>query len=393
MHLSADDYAASKSRLKQVNSGYLPQIDLSLSGGKGGKSDIPLNPDKIVNDTLLSGALSLQQLVYDFGKTTSLSNNAKYNSEHFSNTYEQLISDKKRDVKSAYYSVLQKIALIKVNQENLKLNKAQLYRSQKYFEAGIRTKIDVSDATVELIKSKLDLNKSEYDLKLAYAFLDENVGYSQIHNDYKVYAKDLDLTNLYSSISNYPLTLDASVMFAYENRYEIKKQQSLLDIAKANVTGANADYYPSLYLNANYTKQHLDTYRTTLPKDQWQALLNLDVNLYKGGASDANVEEKNIELQKASTNITYTKLLIKTSTTQAYINVQKAKDSVELSQSLLKVSKEKFGQASKRYEHGLADFIELQQARQGYIDAMSSLIIDYYGYYDSVAILDNAIGR
>ena len=393
LHLSANDYAASQSRLKQANAGYLPQVDLSLSGGKGGKSNIPLNPDKMLNDTLLSGSLSLQQLVYDFGKTNSISNNVKYESEGFANTYEQLISDKKRDVKSAYFNVLQKIALIKVNQENLKLNKAQLYRSQKYFEAGIRTKIDVSDARVELIKSKLNLNKSQYNLKLAYAFLDKNIGYEKIHNDYQVYTKDLDLTNLYSSIKNYSLTLDESVIFAYKNRYEIKKQQSLLEVAKADVMGATAEYYPSLYFNAKYTKQHLDTYKTTVPKDQWQALLNLDVNLYKGGASDANREEKNINLQKASTNIAYTKLLIKTEVTEAYINVEKAKDSVELSQSLLEVSHEKFEQASKRYEHGLSDFIELQQARQGYIDAMSSLIVDYYSYYDSVAHLDNAIGR
>jgi len=71
-----------------------------------------------------------------------------------------------------------------------------------------------------------------------------------------------------------------------------------------------------------------------------------------------NTSIKNSELQE-------TKLIIKTNTTDAYINVNKTKDTVELAQSLVYVSDEKFHQASKRYEHGLSDYIELQEARQG----------------------------
>lgn len=393
LELSANDYATSKSKIEQVNAGYLPQIDLGIKAGEMGQSNIPANPDTMLHDTLIKGTLSLQQLLYDFGKTASLSDTATYSSESFSHIYKQKISDKKLEVKSAYFNVLQKIALIKVNEENIKLNEAQLYRAQKYFEAGIRTKIDVSDAKVELIKSKIDLNNSQYDLKLTYTILDKILGYSKIYNDYKVYAKELDLTQLYSSIGTYPLSLEEAVAFAYNNRYEIKKQEAQQKLAQSNLKTISTEYYPTLYLNANYTKQSLDTFKTSLPQNQWQTLLNLDVNLYKGGQTEAQTQEANIAIQKANTQIVYTKLTIKTETTQAYINVQKAKDAIALSQSLLTVSKEKFEQASKRYEHGLADFIELQQSRQGYIDAMSSLIVDYYRYYDAIAILDNAIGR
>ena len=59
----------------------------------------------------------------------------------------------------------------------------------------------------------------------------------------------------------------------------------------------------------------------------------------------------------------------------------------------MNVSNEKFDQASKRYEHGLSDYIELQEARQGYINAMATLVVDYYDYYIAIAALDNAIGK
>ena len=393
LQISAASVSASQSRLDQANANYLPSVDLSVSAGQGGRSDIPTNPNTMITDTLILGKLSLQQLVYDFGKTDALSDAFKYSSQSYANDYQQLISDKKKNVKNAYYTVLQKLALIKVNEENVKLNKAQLYRSQKYFQAGIRTKIDVSDAKVELIKSEIDLKNSQHNLELSYANLDKELGLTEIENDYKVYAQELDLTQLYSSLHNYALSLNEAVNFAYTHRYELKKQLSEQQVSQAQYKNAKSGYYPSIFFNANYTKQKLDTFKDALPQDQWQALVNLNVNLYKGGATDAQTQEKSINVKIANASMQNSRLLIKAQTKQAYINVNKSKDSVELSQSLLKVSKEKFGQASKRYEHGLSDFIELQQARQGYIDAMASLVITYYNYYGSVSVLDNAIGK
>lgn len=393
LKISASEYEASKSRYDEAFGGYLPKVDISISAGQLGMSDIPTNPDDMVNDSLLLGKLSLKQIVYDFGKTSGSVDKLKYDSDSYLNSNEQKISNKKRDVKQAYYHVLQSIALIDVNKENVKLNESQLYRSQKYFEAGIRTKIDVSDAKVELIKSKLDLRKSIYNLKLSYASLDQVVGFMESSKEYKVYSKELVLDNLYASLSDYDLNLIQSIDFAYENRYEIKQYLSNIKSAESTSESALADYYPQLYFGANYTKQKTDKFKNTTPEDQWQAALNLEWNIYQGGSTLASTQEKKIQINISQTKLQDTKLSIKKETTQAFLNVYKMKDSVELSQSLLEISEEKYDQAEKRYEHGLSDYIELQQARQGYIDAKSALVIDYYSYYDAIAVLDNAIGK
>ena len=197
LKISLAQVEASKSRIDIANSSYLPLVNLHLSGGKNGQSDISTNPDKMVSDTLILGNLSLKQIIYDFGRTGANVDSFKYDSESFEMTNIQDISDKKRDVKFAYYDVLKALALIKVHKANIKLNESQLYRSQKYFEAGIRTKIDISDAQVELIKSKLDLKKAQYDLQLAFASLDRVVCFEDTQNKYNVYYEDLDFENLY----------------------------------------------------------------------------------------------------------------------------------------------------------------------------------------------------
>lgn len=393
LKISSAQYSASKERLGVARSDYLPRVDLQAGVGKTGMSDIPTNPDDMVTDNLMMGRVSLKQIIYDFGQTGGNADFYRYDSLSYSMANEQQISDKIRDVKKAYYDVLQAISLIKVNKENVKLNKSQLYRSQKYFEAGIRTKIDISDAKVELIKSKLDLKKSLYDLKLAFAELDRVVGFTDTELQYDVYSSELDLNNLYSTLSNYNLTLTKAIAFAYENRYILKQYMAQIKSAEAQANISFSKYYPSLSLNADYTKQKVDELAVNTPEDKWQASLNLDWNIYEGGATSSATQEKQILTDISNSEMQNAKLAIKKEISQAFINVHKMKDSVELSQNLLEVSAEKFDQAGKRYENGLSDYIELQQARQGYIDAKASLVVDYYNYYSAIAILDNAIGK
>ena len=391
LRISSLQYDASQERSSVAFSGYLPNVNLHAEAGVNGMSDVPT--DDMLSDTLILGNLSLKQIIYDFGKTGGNVDRYKYDSESYLMANEQYISDKKRDVKLAYYDILQALALIDVNRENVKLNEAQLYRSQKYFTAGIRTKIDVSDAKVELIKSELDLRKSEYNLKLAYATLDKVVGFMDSEATYEVHSQKLDLSDLFSTLWEYDLKLLESINFAYENRYELKQFSAQIKSATAQKELASSGYYPALYLGADYTKQELDEFKSTMPQDQWKASLNIDWNIYEGGATSANTQEKTILIDISKSNMQNSKLSIKKDTTQAFINVYKMKDSVELSQSLVEVSNEKFDQAGKRYEHGLSDYIELQQARQGYIDAKASLVVDYYNYYAAIAVLDNAIGK
>jgi len=393
IHLSKLKYDASQSRYDTAFAGYLPELNFNGSAGRVSQAGTFNLPD--VDGNIIKGQLSLKQIIYDFGKTGGNSDSQKFASSSFSMQNFQNISNKRKNVKTAYYGVLKSLALIEVQKENVKLNEAQLYRSQKYFEAGIRTKIDVSDAKVRLIQAKLDLKTAEYNLKLAYAALDKVVGFTAIENEYKVYAQELKLDSLYESLSIYELNLHDSIIFAYENRFDIKKEQSLIESSQADIRTVSSEYYPSFYFTANYLYQNAqdDALQVYIPQKQWSANLNLDWNLYQGGSTSARKQEKVINTQISNEELQNTKLLIKANTTNAFINLHKSKDTVELAQSLVFVSNEKFDQASKRYEHGLSDYIELQESRQGYIDSKATLVVDYYDYYIAIADLDNAIGK
>ncbi len=394
LQISKLQYDASTSRYNTASSEYLPSVNLTASTGRVAQSAI-FNANGDVQNNILKGELSLKQLLYDFGKTQGRTATQKFAADSYSMQNMQNIANKKQNVKSAYYDVLKSLALINVQKENVQLNKAQLYRSKRYFQAGIRTKIDVSDAKVQLIQAKLDLKTAEYNLKLSYANLDKIVGFTALENDYAVYSKKLELDKLYQSLKEYDLNLHNAILYAYQNRFDIKKEQALMQSKQADIRTTKAEYYPALYLGANYLYQKAQSkeLQLFLPETQWSAMLNLNWNIYQGGATDSKTQEKSINATISSVQLANTKLIIKASVTDAYINVYKSKDTVELAQSLVDISNEKFDQASKRYEHGLSDYIELQEARQGYINSKAILVVDYYDYYIAVAKLDNAIGK
>jgi outer membrane protein len=393
LKISNLNYKAAQQQYKAAFSNYLPKVDLHASVSKAGMSDISSAKNSMLDDNTLLGNLSLKQIIYDFGKTGSNADFAQYESDSKMLNNIQKISDKKREIKEAYYNLLKAKALIDVQIENVKLNKAQLYRSEKYFKAGIRTKIDVSDAQVALIKSKIELKNAQYELKLKYADLDRAVGFTSLEDDYTVYSQELDLDSLYQSIQDYDLDLKHSIEFAYEHKPQIKEYNAKIKSSHSLVDVSSSQYYPQLYLGANYTKQSLDKFKSFIPQDQWQVGVNLDWNLYQGGSSKAAIAQSKINATISEYALRDLQLQIKQEVTTQYINVYRSKDTLALAQSLMEVSAQKFHQAGKRYEHGLSDYIELQQSRQEYIDSKASLIIDYYDYYIAIANLDNAIGR
>jgi len=393
LQISRKEYQLSSQQTKQASSYFLPKIDLQASAGASASSQIILDPGNMEEDTMLLGKITLSQLIYDFGKTGGNYDAAKYKENASSMHNLQSIADKIRDVKSAYYNVLRSMALINVAKENLKLNEAQLYRSKKYFTAGIRTKIDISDAKVNVIKAKIDLKKVKYNLKLAYSTLDQVIGSTDIESPYTINAQKLQLDDIFSTLAPYDMNLYDSILFAYEHRYIIQKLIAEKKASKEHIRVAKSEYYPSLYLSGNYSRLEADSLNTFLPKNTWQATLSLDWNLYQGGASKAFIQEQIIRDNISAARLEFLKLQIKKEVTEASINLHESKDRVELSEALLQASKEKFTQAQKRYENGLSDYIELQQARQSYIDAKSSLVIEYYNYYDALANMYHAIGK
>jgi len=385
------DFKAAQERIKFAEGSYLPRLDVGVSGGKQYSK---LKHQNSSNIDVLSGTLGASQLLYDFGKTAGRVHGSTQEALALEAQMQQIISDKIFLVKQSYYDILKTKSIIEVQVKNVTLQKQQLRRAQKYLEAGIKTIIDVSDAQVQLEQAQLDLKNAQYDLELKRAALEEVLGYVPYEGNYVVYSKTLNMKNLSQTLPSMHTSLRQLELYAYKHRYILSSSEYYVRGAQSNVDASRGEYYPTLSLNGNYEAQHIDSEALAIiPERQGQITVNMSWNIFSGYQTDASVQEAKIGVLKAASQVQSITLSVKRDVLESHISVRQSRDNVVLSESISKASLKKFDQAQKRYANELSDYVELQDAQQGYIQSLSDLVNAYYDYFIAMAKLDHAIGK
>ena len=391
IHIRKLDFKAAQQRTKQSLGFYLPRVDIDVSGGQN-YAKLKHQPSQ--NTDLLLGRIGASQLLYDFGKTTGRIGASEQEALALEAQMQQTISDKILLVKKSYYEILKIKNIIDVQHKNVSLQQQQLYRAQKYLKSGIKTIIDVSDAKVQLEQAKLDLKNAQYQLSLERTNLEEILGTVPYDGHYRLYNKIIKTEGLAKKLPQMHSTLQSLEGYAYKHRYILESSHYYVEGAQANVEASRGEYYPTLSLQGNYQNQHVDNVIAALtPEQQGQIAVTMNWNLFSGYQTDASVEEAKLSVLKASSQVESIKLQVKREIHGAYIRVHQSRDNVLLTESISHASHQKFIQAQKRYENELSDYVELQDAQQGYIQALSDVVKAYYDYFIAMATLDHAIGR
>jgi outer membrane protein len=385
------DFTGAKARTKAAYSLYLPQLDLQADAGKQWSK---LKSQPVGESDLLIGTLSASQLLYDFGKSDGTVRAQEEEALAYEAQMYQTTSDKILAVKQAYYEILKAKGIVNVQHKNVTLQKQQLKRAQKYLKAGIKTIIDVSDAKVRLEQARRDLNNAKYQVEYRRAQLEQIIGTVPYNGTYSIYTPKVGLSNLSRKLPKIKSSVYRLEQFAYTHRALLESSRHFVKGARSRVKSIEGDYYPTLSLNGEYTSQKVDqSVVGVVPQTQGHLSLSLGWNLFSGYRTDAQVEEAKVGVLRAASQTQSIKLAVKQQVLEAHIGLRQSRDNVRLNERITDAARKKLQQAQKRYENDLGDFIELQNAQQDYINALSNLINSYYDYFIALARLDHAIGK
>ncbi|WP_201352846.1 TolC family protein [Hydrogenimonas urashimensis] len=385
------DFEAAKARAKYAEGFYLPRIDLSAEAGE---QESKMIEHSTQNVDLFTGTIAASQLLYDFGKTSGIVGRSREETLALKAKMQQTVSDKIFKIKKLYYEILKSRRIIEVQKKSVALQRQQLYRAQRYLKAGIRTIIDVTDAKVRLAQAQLDLKNARYALQTRRAELEEEIGVIPHDGHYRLYTPQLPLPHISDNLPKLQHPLEWYERFAYTHRYLLVSLKRYTESAKFAVESVEGEYYPTLSLEGIYTKQHVDEdVREITPTDQGTLALQMRWNIFGGYQTAAKMEEAKVGVLKAASQTKRIKLAITREVTESYIAIRRAEESIKLSERISISSKKKLEQAQRRYENDLGDYIQLQEAQQGYIQALSNLVNDYYDYFIALAQLDHAAGR
>jgi len=372
-------------RLTQARSLYLPQVSVRGDFSRIKVKDLqPVDEDNVAH-----GGAGVSQLIYDFGKTTGAIDAGKSNIEASDANLNQITQNIVLLVKEACYNVLEKKHLITVAQEAVNSYEQHLERASEYFKAGVRTRIDVVNAEVELSSARLRLLQSQYSLKSARVELERVLGLVPNNGRYDLVPILQDFEQIADTMPPLPGSVEQLLILAQEQRQDIRQQKAFINTAEAILRQADSGYWPSIGATAG-----LDGYDTELElyRDQWNVGVGLTWELFSGFRTRGEVVEAKALHRENLYRLRELELLVTQEVTDSALRADENRESVLLNIETVRLAAENLELASERYKEGLNDMIEFNDAQLRHTTAQGSLISSYFAYLASLARIDYTIG-
>lgn len=375
---------AAEARVSQAVAGYLPQLSnkalynrnwyeseafAAASGGSGNEFNTYQN------------TLSVSQYLYDFGSTSGQVEQSRHNLSSARQQRFTSLAQLVQSVSKAYYDVLRKEELVGVNQDSLRVQEAHLEQAQALFESGLKPKIDVTKGEADRAKSRLNLIKAQYELRMARVTLEQQLGGPPVEGDYEL----APLTRN----PRRPENPDQLLREALKSRPELADAAAQIQAAEASIVAAQGNYYPSLSLGASYNWQNIE-----FPLlESWQTGVTLNWAIFSGFKTQGQVNEARANRLRTKSLLRERELQVSKDVSSAYLAVNQALESIDTAREGLRQAQENMDLAEGRYRTGAGNAIEYSDAELSLTQARSNLVQAVYDYWQAKVDLDFAIGR
>jgi outer membrane protein len=385
VHEARNEMWAAEGRSTQATSAYLPQLSASGRASRVHVKD--LTP--VDEDNVLSSELTGDQLIFDFGKTSGSMSAASSQVDAARAYLNSVGSDLVFAVKAGYYNVLAKHYLIQVAREQVASYQKHYERAFEYYQAGVKSKIDVTNAEVELENSRLLLLQSQFGLKSARVNLEKIIGISPNNGDYLVKTTGKKLQEFSQLIAAIPASLEELLQKASLQRPDLVQAKKQIESSKSILTSTRGGYWPEIGLNGSYNSYETDL--NTL-QDQWQVGIGVDWQFFSGFRTNGEVAEAKSNMRASRARLHGVELNSIQEVTDSYHLAQEKRDSVFLADKIMKLAAENLSLADERYKTGLGDMIEYNDAQLRVTKAKNNLVSTFFDYNTALASLENAIG-
>jgi outer membrane protein len=300
------------------------------------------------------------------GKATSLS------------TREQIILL----VVSQYIGTLRAVANVQASQSRVDLAQALHDQAADLQKEGVGTGIDTLRANVELQNEKQRLIEAENDRETSL------YGLSKLLNlDPR---QPVELADSLSFFDTPQPEMEPAIEAALAERQEWKALEEQIKAAGADKKASQYSRLPSLRFDGNWA--YLGTSSANgIPTYTYAASLNMP--LFTGGRIHAEIVRADLEIRKLEQQKDDLKNQIALDVKTALLNLQSARNEVQVANLGIQLSKEEVDQARDRFKAGVANNIEVIQAQDALARANDNQIAALYRFNQARAELARSTGQ
>ncbi len=331
-------------------------------------------------------------------------------------------------IATAYLQILYGLENYQSKKEQVKLSQMQVDRIAKLVDAGTLAKGDYLTIKSQLASDQSIVVQSENDLRLAYLNLKQLLDLPA-DTSFEIEIPRIELTQAYDKL----LLPDVVYSFAEQNRPEIKSAITRIEKSEKDLDIAKGNYMPSLrftagigtgYSGANsildgdpiytgysptgeftsggdsvFTPNFTYNTKTKPFGDQFDENQNYSVGLYLSVPIfnkfqvKSNVARSQIAIKNAELSLEVEKREMRKTIEQSYTDALSAKNQYDAAKSNVEALKEAFEYSEQKYNAGLINSYEYNDAKTRLESAKSEMLKAKYNFVFRVKILDFYYGK
>ena len=360
-------------------SGLLPSVNLSTSSGRTHypeQETISLDFENNKLDTSVSRStssmstgLSINQTLYDGGRSFNTVRQARTNLDIARLNQRQTRIQVIQNVASSYYGLLQAQQLLDVAEKNLNLSEQQVDLVQKQFDVGAVRKTDLLKADVARGQAKVDVLNHITALDNARRQLFNDMGMQDFGQSISAVADEWTDVQV-------PSSADALELLKTKNP-SLLIQQSRISLGVLQVKMAKGVRLPSLGASMSYSTNAEDSDALMdAVKNDWIVGMNLSltVPLYSGSRLSTSQQQAKLSQQKSENDyITYLNDL-RVQVELLRKSLENYSEIIPINQSVVVSAEEDLKLVQGRYSLGSATILEVLDAQVSLIRSNSNLI-------------------
>ena len=391
-----------------ARSGWLPRVNSSFNFGKyvqgrrTVKEDYPVGIDAEGNYLLeernvkiaqternsYSAGVTLDQHIYDFGRTGSMIRRAKawrqYYEHSLFNTKNFVIAD----VHDKYFQLLKAIKLEQVYAEAVAHAEENLEYNLTMLDVGLKSQAEIYQARVNLGNQKTALINQLNAIELAKAALNSAMG----RNPATPIEIEEDMPHPIFPTYNFQEAVD----IALQKNDRLRAIEDKVKATEYAIRAAKASYAPSIGARVSYDRNNDEisrVYSNKLDEDYTATIgAGISLNLFNGFADKAEVERQKINNQIALEELKEEKRLLITQIREYFLLLKAYRDIITISEENLQAYEENLRLQQEKRRVGSGTELEVRQAQVDVIQAQETLVSAKYQAKINRAYLEAALG-
>lgn len=376
---SIEDREAALWSLKKARRQSGVSFSYSFSGKRYGQS-VDGRPMEVDRDFTNNFTLSMP--IYQGGRFKHQRRQSRY----ALNSAELTLEDTKQTIKlqttTAYYEILRCRDIMHVREEEVNTLQEHLNRSMIRYREGVVAKSDILASTVSLADANQNFVTARGEYEKSLASLNNIMG---LPTDTPLIIRDE------MNYTPYESEMEKCIEYALENRpdyyaalYSVKQAESAIKIA-------NADRKPSVDASLSKSAESDRLFKTDRQRG-WEAVLNIQWNIFDNGVTSANVHEMRAHLRKAQAVATQIADTVNLEVHKAYIDLRSAEENIATTKTTIARAEEDYHLAQIRYVEGVGTNLEVIDAQEKLTQARTNYYSALYSYNVAKASLDKAMG-